>query len=272
MLRVVIGDFFEWLRAFIELIPPLIRFSEMAGQACLDSGRTTSNTVHVPDLVRVGVLFADEDLRLHIVLLQLSLELRLHPLPQVRPLRVAVKHGQDDLALHGGTQRIVVAHLARDQNFGPAALEHTPPGAGAHSRRPDLPRRDDWARFFGRGDHDVPQTAEALGQAAHELPDGDGLGKVDFAAVARALEAGRGALCGDGLDRGAGRRLVVVGVVEEQINQPVVQAARDRVDGGVGAVDGDILLGELEEDALLGVCNVDGLETPEDERVCIVHP
>jgi hypothetical protein len=32
-------------------------------------------------------------------------------------------------------------------------------------------------------------------------------------------------------------------------------------------VDGDVFLGELQEDALLGVGDVDGLEASEDERV-----
>lgn len=69
------------------------------------------------------------------------------------------------------------------------------------------------------------------------------------------------------MDRRARGFIVVVG---DEIYQPVIQTTRHRVRGGVGAVDGDVLLGELQEDALLGVCYVYGLETPEDEWVCSI--
>lgn len=62
---------------------------------------------------------------------------------------------------------------------------------------------------------------------------------------------------------------VVVGGGDD-VYQPVIQSAWHRVHGGVGTVDGDVLLGELEEDALLGVGDVYGFEAPEDERICIL--
>lgn len=53
----------------------------------------------------------------------------------------------------------------------------------------------------------------------------------------------------------------------DDIDEPVIQATRDGVDGGVGAVNSDVLLGQLEQDPLLRVGQVDRLEPSEDEGI-----
>lgn len=53
----------------------------------------------------------------------------------------------------------------------------------------------------------------------------------------------------------------------EDINQPVVDAAEDGVSCGVRAVDGDVVLGQAQDDALVGVVEGDGFEAAEDEGV-----
>jgi hypothetical protein len=87
--------------------------------------------------------------------------------------------------------------------------------------------------------------------------------ELDQAAVAGALEALRhGAL--DGL---YDRDVAVDGRLLDDADQPVVDAAEDGVDGRVRAVDGDVVLGQAQDDALVRVVEGDGLEAAEDEGV-----
>lgn len=107
------------------------------------------------------------------------------------------------------------------------------------------------------------QAAQAGGEATDQIAHRDWLGKVDPSAVTSALEAGRGRRRG-WLDGATALWLLRA---TNEVDQPVVQAARDGVDGGVGAVNSDVLLRELEQDPLLGVGEIDRLEPSEDEGV-----
>lgn len=53
----------------------------------------------------------------------------------------------------------------------------------------------------------------------------------------------------------------------QNVCEPVVQSAGNSIDSCMGTVHSDVLLGKLEENALLGIRDVDGLEAPENEWV-----
>ena len=169
-----------------------------------------------------------------------------------------MKDRDHGLAHHLGHQRTVVAHLPGHQALRIAILEYIPPGPGAHSHRGDsstLPGRSRRRRY-------VSERADALSNTPRQLREGDGLSEAHEPAVTRALEA---LGCRrDGLDSGAQG---YIGAGCHDIGQPVVDAARRGVDGGVGAVHGDVVAREGQEDTLLWVGMSDGLEAAKDDGV-----
>lgn len=174
-----------------------------------------------------------------------------------------MEYCDDHLVLHGGTQRVVVGHLPRDQDIHRTALEDIPARTRANGGGLCTCRRR--VKVSGSSDHDVLKATKSLGKASHELGDQHRLHKLDLTAVAAALEASR-RRGGSGLD-GRARLGLLPGA--EQVHEPVIQTVGDSVNGRVRTVDGDVALGQLEEDALLGIRDVDRLETSKDERVCV---
>lgn len=127
------------------------------------------------------------------LLLQLRLQLRLQPLLQKLPLAVAVEHRHHHLPLHRQRQRVVMRHLAGDNQVGVAVLEHV--GAAARADA-DAPNGRDLL-VLGRGDHDVVEPAKTLGVRLDDVTEVDGVSELDEAAVAR-VEEGRRQGAGDG--------------------------------------------------------------------------
>lgn len=164
-----------------------------------------------------------------------------------------MEHSDDHFVLHDGTQRIVVSHLPGYQHVHGAALEDIPPRTradcgGLHVSRCQM-------RLLRGGDHDVLEATKSFSQTSHQLGNEDWLGKLDLPTVARAIKASR-RWGGGGLDDRPG---LCVLPVTEHINEPVVQAPRNSVDGRMGTIDGDVPLGELKDDVLLGIVDVDRL-------------
>ena len=93
------------------------------------------------------------------------------------------------------------------------------------------------------------------------------MAELDETAVAGVEEGRRQGLRDGGRNGLADAAFGLDAVPVEHVGQPVVHAAGRGVDGGVGRVDGDVGLGELQQDALLGVGEGDGLEAAEDEGV-----
>lgn len=172
-----------------------------------------------------------------------------------------MKYREDHLVLHGCTKCVVMAHFPRHQDIYGAILEDIPPRARAHSSRLHASCRR--VGVLWGGDHDILEATQSLGQALHQLGQEEWLGKLNLSSVAGALETSRRRDRG-GLYNRARLRLLWGA---EQIHKPVIEAAGDRINGRVGAVDSNIPLGQLEEDALLRIRNVDGLEASENERI-----
>jgi len=180
-----------------------------------------------------------------------------------------VEHGQHALAEHLEPQRVVVAHLARDDQVRVRVLEHAVPGPGAHGDGADAVAAG--ARGGGLGPHEHDALHAQLGGVGpHDAREVRVGGELHAAAVAGALEPLRdGRLDGlhDGHVPGGGGGGGDGGDFVEDAGQPVVDAAEDGVDGGVGAVDGDVVLGQAQDDALVRVVEVEGLEPAEDKGV-----
>ena len=174
-----------------------------------------------------------------------------------------MKHRQHTLAKHREPQRIMVAHLARDDQIGVRVLEHAVPGAGAH---PDDVDGRVHGRPLGPRDHDVLH-AQLGGVEAHDPRELRFEVELDAAAVTGALETG-GDRALDGLHDGYRVREVILFYrLVQDFGEPVVDAALGGVDGRVRAVHGDVVLGQAQDDALVRVREGEGFEAAEDEGV-----
>lgn len=171
-----------------------------------------------------------------------------------------MKHGDDQLALHGSPQRVVVSHLARHQDVDGTVLEDVPAGASTYGGGVNRRCRIKVPRC---GHHDMLQAAQAGGEATDQIAHRDWLSKLDLPAITGAFKAGWGRGRG-GLDGGTAPGLLRAA---DDIDEPVIQATRDGVDGGVGTVNSDVLLSQLEQDPLLRVGEIDRLEPSEDEGI-----
>ena len=209
---------------------------------------------HIIYRKRILVVLTDDHLRLRHAGLELLFQPRPEHVSQVPPLRVAVEHRDERLALLDRPQSRVVARLPRHQQVHVRLLQDVVPAARAHPEAAHLRVSD--VRADGARHHDVPQTAQLHRQTLDDVPHGDGLVVLEVAdgAVARGgvRLRGRGARYRDGpLGRvGSG----------DDVRQPGVQPLRGGVHGCVRAVDGDAGFGEVDERGLLRVVVCDGLE------------
>lgn len=217
---------------------------------------------HINNRKRILVVLAHHHTGPGHVRPQLLLQRRRQHLLQVAPLRVAVKHLHERLALLNRPQRRVVTRLAHDEQIHVCILQHVIPAARAHAKALYLRRLD--IRTHRRGHHDVAQTAELLGQTLENFCQGYPfrISKLAERTVARAGVGFWRRLARDG--DGAGRRGVGS---RDDVGEPGVEAFGRGVDGRVRAVDGDAGAHEANEGGLLGVLVRNRLETGEDKGV-----
>lgn len=218
--------------------------------------------IHVIYRKRILVVLTHHNLRLGHTRSQLLLQLGPEHLPEVPALRIAVKHGDERLALLNRPQRRVVARLPRHEEVHVGLLQDIVPAAGADAKAAHLGPAD--VRTDGARDHDVAQAAQSRREALDNLLDGHG--------VAALFKVADGAVPGWGVrlgGRGAGDRHGALGLVRagDDIREPGVQPLGGGIDGRVRAVDGDACLGQVQEGGLLRVGVGDGFEAGEDERV-----